>query len=147
MSDLVKVIRNRPGLVTPINGVAFEPYEDVSISEAISREVAELFLGVPGYALNGDAERRETGSAAAAQAAAEAEQQAAAQAQKQADEAAAREAADKAAKEAAEAEAKRAEDAAAQAAAEADAKQKSDAAKPKTSGRGKTAAAPSDNVF
>lgn len=107
MPELLKVIRKRPGLLTPINGVKFEPYEDASISEPISREMADLFLGVPGYVLNGAVDPDAKAKADAAADAAKREADAIAAAKKEADEKAAKEAADK---EAADAAAKEAAD-------------------------------------
>ena len=49
MSENVRVIRRKPGLLTPINGVKFEPHTFGSISEQIPDRVAQLFLRVPGY--------------------------------------------------------------------------------------------------
>lgn len=140
MPELLKVIRKRPGLLTPINGVKFEPYEDASISEPISREMADLFLAVPGYVLNGAVDPDAKAKADAAADAAKSEADAIAAAKKEADEKAAKEAAEKEAADAAAKEAadKEAADAAAKEAADkaaAEAATKGDAGKePKAKG-------------
>ncbi|WP_191058325.1 hypothetical protein [Geminicoccus harenae] len=126
MPELLKVIRKRPGLLTPINGVKFEPYEDASISETISREMADLFLAVPGYVLNGAVDPDAQARADEAAAAGKREADAIAAAKKEADEKAAKEAAEKEAADAAAKEAadKEAADAAAKEAADKEAADK-----------------------
>ncbi len=112
MSKTVQVVRQKPGLLTPINGVAFKPHAEGSISEPITVEVAEKFLCAPGYVVVEDTKA--------------AERQLAAAEQKAADEKAAKEAAEKEAA-ATAAAAKAAADAAAEKAAVEEAGKKAEA--------------------
>lgn len=47
----VQVIRAKPGIISPINGVKFSPHERGSISDLVDKPVADYFLLIPGYVL------------------------------------------------------------------------------------------------
>lgn len=45
----VQILCTRPNASTNINGVAFHETEAGMLSEEISQELADMFIGIPGY--------------------------------------------------------------------------------------------------
>lgn len=47
----VQILCTRPNASTSINGVAFHETDAGMLSDPISQELADMFLGIPGYEL------------------------------------------------------------------------------------------------
>lgn len=47
----VQILCTRPNASTSINGVAFHETDAGMLSEEISQELADMFIGIPGYEL------------------------------------------------------------------------------------------------
>lgn len=62
----VQILCTRPNASTTINGVAFHETDAGMLSEPVSQELADMFLGIPGYEVLPTAKSEETSEPAEA---------------------------------------------------------------------------------